>query len=130
MATITKGQVCRINEKCKNGFMLDVQTAVIWGRKDLVKEIILDESGVIYRFRLSFEEETENFTKIGVRPFLDIDKLIPAKTPGIYCVTTLKTEILGDLLQRKNIKVLQNLTVNYPDEKVAAIIRELMEMAA
>lgn len=123
MARITVEQINKINAKCKNGFELDINAAVLRGEKRLEKDIRLDDSGVIYRCTLKFREECERFKVIGVYPVLDIDKLVPGRTEHVYQVLYISSEKLGDIATRRNMKILQDLTANYPDDKLISKIR-------
>lgn len=123
MANLTREQVRKINSKCQNGFKLDVQTAVVWGKKELIKEIRLDDSGTIYRLRIRYVMKYEHFSPVGVYPVLDIDKLVPTGT-GVYKILEREQKELGELVKRRSVKVLQDLTANYPDEKAVSLIRE------
>lgn len=126
MAKITIGQVKKFNAACKNGFMLDLERLGIWGEKRCKKDFKIDDSGVVYTFILEFCEESYNFTKVGVYPRLTIEKLIPTTTGGVYNVNYLKAERLGETVKRRSVKVLQDLTANYTEEKAVSMIRELV----
>ena len=123
MAKITKDQIDKINAKCKNGFKLSLFAAVIHGEKQLEKDIQLGDSGIIYRFTLKFREECERFRGIGVYPVLDIDKLVPTGTATMYSVLNIGSEKLGDMVARRSIKALQDLTADYPDDKLISKVR-------
>lgn len=126
MANITIGQVKKFNAACKNGFMLDLERLGVWGEKRCKKNFKIDDSGVLYTFILEFYEESRNFVKVGVYPVLVIEKLIPTRTDGVYDIHCLKEERLGETVKRKSVKVLQDLTANYTEEKAVSIIRELV----
>ena len=126
MAKITKDQVNKINAKCKNGFTLSLYTAIIHGEKCLEKDIQLDDSGVLYRATLRFKEKYEKFRTIGVYPVLDIEKYVPCKTENMYQVLDVRSEKLGEIVNRRSVKVLQDLTADYPDEKLISLIREVI----
>lgn len=124
MANLTREQVVKINSKCQNGFRLDIQTAVIWGKKELVKEICLDDSGVIYRLRIRYAAKYEHYSEVGVYPVLELDKLVPTGTEKVYKIIDCGQKELGELVKRRSVKALQDLTANYPDEKAISLIRE------
>lgn len=123
MARITVEQINKINAKCKNGFELDLNAALLRGEKRLEKDIRLDDSGIIYRCTLRFLEKCERFKVIGVYPVLDIDKLVPGMTEYVYQVLYISSEKLGDMVTRRSMKILQDLTANYPDDKLISKIR-------
>lgn len=126
MASITIGQVKKFNAACKNGFTLDLERLGVWGEKRCTKDLKIDDSGALYTFDLEFCEEIRNFAKVGVYPRLTIKKLIPTTTGGVYSVQYLKEERLGETVKRKSVKVLQDLTANYTEEKAVSMIRELV----
>ena len=106
--------------------MLDLERLGIWGEKRCKKNFKIDDSGVLYTFILEFYEESKNFAKVGVYPVLVIEKLTPTSTDGVYDVHYLKEERLGETIKRKSVKVLQDLTANYTEEKAVSMIRELV----
>lgn len=126
MAKITIEQVKKFNAACKNGFVLDLEHLEIWGKKRCRKNFKIDDSGVLYAFTLEFYEESKNFAKVGVYPVLVIEKLTPIGTTGAHGVRYLKEERLGETVKRKSVKVLQDLTANYTEEKAVSMIRELV----
>lgn len=125
MAKITKDQVNKINAKCKNGFTLSLYTAIIHGEKCLEKDIRIDDSGILYRVSLRFKEKYDEFRAIGVYPVLEIEKYVPCKTEDVYQVLGVRSEKLGEIVNRRSMKVLQDLTADYPDEKLVSLIREV-----
>lgn len=133
MAKLTMDQVKKFNAKCENGFILDVEKAVIWNDKTCVKDVkIDDESGVVFRFIIEFIEKSERWQKVGVIPVLVVDKLIPTNKDDkdskyvMYRAIEMKRENLGEMVQRKSVKILQDLTKSFTDEKVSGIIKELL----
>ena len=118
MAKITKDQVNKINAKCKNGFTLSLYAAMIHGEKWLEKDIQLDDSDVLYRITLRFKEKYDRFRTIG--------KYVPCKTEDMYQVLDVRSEKLGEIVNRRSMKVLQDLTADYPDEKLISLIREVI----
>lgn len=126
MAKITIEQVKKFNAACKNGFVLDLEHLGIWGEKRCKKDFKIDDSGVLYTFILEFYEESKDFAKVGVYPVLVIEKLTPIRTDGIYDVHYLKEKRLGETVKRKSVKVLQDLTANYTEEKAVSMISELV----
>lgn len=105
---------------------LDLEHLGIWGKKRCKKNFKIDDSGVLYTFILEFYEESENFVKTGVYPVLVIEKLTPTRTDGVYGAHYLKEERLGETVKRKSVKILQDLTANYTEEKAVSMIRELV----
>ena len=109
MAKITRDQVNKINKECKNGFGLDLERLVIWGEKQLAKEIRL-ENGNILRVILYFKDIIERYEKKGVQPVYSFSMLEKTSVESMYRVHTLKSDYVGELIPRRNMKQLQELT--------------------
>ena len=56
MAKVTRDQVNKINKECKNGFGLDIERLMVWGEKQLVKEI-KNEDGTTTRNYLDVNDQ-------------------------------------------------------------------------
>lgn len=50
----------------------------------------------------------------------------PCKKEDMYQVLDVKSEKLGEIVNRRSMKVLQDLTADYPDEKLILLIREVI----
>lgn len=59
-------------------------------------------------------------------PVLDIEKYVPCKTENMYQVLDVRSEKLGEIVNRRSMKALQDLTADYPDEKLISLIREVI----
>jgi len=102
MARITREQYIKWNSQAKNGFILDLEYLLTWNEKTLIKDI-KQEDGSIIRFKLwyisEYEEKVNSYgckwrTATGRKiPVMKIEKLIPARTEGIYVVHTIKDDI-------------------------------------
>lgn len=109
MAKVTRDQVNKINKECKNGFGLDIERLVIWGEKQLVKEIKLD-NGNILRVILYFKDIFAHCKKQGVQPVYSFLMLEKTSVESMYRVHTLKSDYVGELIPRRSMKQLQELT--------------------
>ena len=55
-----------------------------------------------------------------------LEKDIQRKTEDMYQVLDVRSEKLGEIVNRRSMKVLQDLTADYPDEKLISLIREVI----
>lgn len=110
---INRDQYNKINEGCENGFTLDLFQCVAWGVKRLSKEVEI-ENGERIRVDLDFNEVTENgksySKKLGVKPVYIVSKLYPTHTENMYRVYREKSADLGEMIPRRNMKKLQELS--------------------
>lgn len=125
MANITKDQVKKFNDKCKNGFGLDIYFFCCWNDKRCKKNIQLDGDSNLYEVIIEFVDECKNFAKIGSKPVFIINKCIPTGTNGMYSVHEIHREEVGEMVKRKSVKILQDLTEKYTDEKLFNMVKEL-----
>lgn len=124
MAKITREQAQKINAKCANDFRLDISYFVIWGEKHLKKEITIEGSDSKYSATLMFCDVWTNHEKVGVEPTLTIDRLDPTGNDNdFYLVTRLYKANVGDIIKRKSMKVLQEMTRSFDDNAVLDILR-------
>ncbi len=126
MAKITRDQVRKINENCKNGFGFDLYHFVMFGEKRLIKEIEIEGNNNKYDVLIQFEAHYERFSKVGVKPVLVVKKLVPTHTEGMYSVHWLKNEQIGEVVKRCSMKSLQEFTKDYSEEKLIAEIKMLI----
>ena len=105
MAKVTRDQVNKINKECKNGFGLDI----VCGEKQLVKEIKLD-NGNILKAILYFKDIFAHYKKQGVQPVYSFLMLEKTSVESMYRVRTLKSDYVGELIPRRSMKQLQELT--------------------
>lgn len=109
MAKVTRDQVNKINKECKNGFGLDLERLMIWGEKQLTKEIKLD-NGNILRAILYFKDIFAHYEKQGVQPVYNFSMLEKTSVESMYRVRTIKSDYVGELIPRRSMKQLQELT--------------------
>ena len=94
MAKITREQFNKWNGQAKGGFNFDLEHCLVWGEKELVKDVKQDDDTII-RYKLGYAEEYERHTnEYGCTyrretgfliPSLNIDKLVPTGS-GVYRV--------------------------------------------
>ena len=97
MATITREQFNKWNGQAKGGFNFDLEHYLVWGEKELVKDVKQDDNTII-RYRLDYVEEYKEYTneygctrnkRTGfLIPSLNIDKLVPTGS-GVYRVISI-----------------------------------------
>lgn len=113
---ITSEQIKKINDKCSNGWQLDVRHAIICSEKQLVLQAQKSETEIV-RGTLWWNEVHENFCTVGKVPQLHL-ALYHTK-PGSDMMTSYglgKTITLGDMVSRTSMKVLQDLTKNFTED--------------
>ena len=59
-------------------------------------------------------------------PTLIINKCVPTGTDGVYSVHEIHREEVGEMVTRKTVKILQELTEGYTDEKLVDMIKMLI----
>lgn len=110
---ITREQVKKINDKCSNGWQLDVRHAIICSEKQLVLQAKKSETEIV-RGTLWWNEVHENFRTIGKVPQLHL--ALYHTRPDSDMMTSYglgKTITLGDTVNRASMKVLQDLTKKF-----------------
>lgn len=120
MAKIDMQKIRRINDSCANGFQVDLSYMAAWGEVEIRKDIAIDpEENTLISAKLMFNDTFKNYRKIGVEPVLRLDKLVRTSNgSGFYRVLFVYSANIGDMITRRNNKLLCNLTANYPDEKI------------
>lgn len=126
MAKLTREQYNKFNEKCKNGFILDLKHFAVWGEKRCIKTVKLSGDSNLYDVIIDFYDVTENFSKIGSNVEISIEKLIPASVEGIYRVEHIYQETISEIVKRKSVKMLQEQTEAYTEEKLVDMIKTLI----
>lgn len=124
MAKMTREQYNKFNEKCKNGFHLDLERFAVWNEKRCIKTMQFDGESCKYDVIIDFANEYKNYAKIGVKAELVINKLIPGHVENMYRVVEVKRNVISDIMARKSVKVLQDLTANYTDDILLEMITE------
>lgn len=113
---ITSEQIKKINDKCSNGWQLDVRHAIICSEKQLVLQAQKSETEIV-RGTLWWNEVHKDFRTVGKVPQLHL-ALYHTK-PGSDMMTSYglgKTITLGDMVNRTSMKVLQDLTKNFTED--------------
>lgn len=126
MAKLTRDQLEKFNGKCKNGFSLDLFFFCTWGEKRCKKIVKIGDDSIIYDVIVEFYDKYENFKKAGSVPTLIINKCVPTGTEGVYSVHEIHREEVGEMVTRKTVKILQEITEGYTDEKLVDMIKMLI----
>ena len=111
---MTKEQIIKINEKCKNGFKFDVESFIYHGERGLKKRVFLDPAKESYiEVCLYYNTSYYCFEK-QVKVMLSIsNKFTKDKATGLYCSSGLgeyiEVEEIGDC-KRLTIEKLIKLT--------------------
>lgn len=126
MAKLTRDQLEKFNGKCKNGFSLDSFFFCTWGEKRCKKIVKIGDDSIIYEVIVEFYDKYESFKKAGSVPTLIINKCVPTGTEGVYSVHEIHREEVGEMVTRKTVKILQELTEGYTDEKLVDMIKMLI----
>lgn len=126
MARMTRDQLNKFNANCKNGFSLDLYFFAVWGEKRCKRNIQIAGDSNIYEIIIEFVEESKNFAKLGNKPIMIINKCVQTGTKDMYSVHRIYDQVLGEMVQRKSIKILQEFTNDYPEEKLLEMIGNLI----
>ena len=132
MAKLTRKQYMDINSKCKNGFSLDLHFFAIWGEKQLAKSIQITDT-VYINVILFFKAKTENYKTVGYVAAVKFDKLKEINPDQkseykLYHSVDIKTEELTtELVKRRNMNILYELTSKYSNEDVLSEIADEIE---
>lgn len=97
-----------------------------WGEKRCKKIVKIGDDSIIYDVIVEFYDKYENFKKAGSVPTLIINKCVPTGTEGVYSVHEIHREEVGEMVTRKTVKILQELTEGYTDEKLVDMIKMLI----
>ena len=124
MPSITRNQIIAANEKMENGFRLDVERYVVWGEKQCVKHLDLDEKHVL-GVEITYVTEYER---------LESGSRVPHYVPSIWFMYYTKgdgafmtsigmgyKEPLGERKEKKMFAALQKLTHEMTDEKIMEV---------
>lgn len=106
---ITREQYNKWNAEARKygNFQFDVERYVIWGEKQLVKDVPV-ANGEYIRFVIGYYEKRENWRTIGYVPMLNVDRLVPTDS-GCYRVHRVDAKELGELVTKKNYNALCKL---------------------
>lgn len=121
---ITREQVKKINDKCSNGWQLDVRHAMIWSEKQLVLQAPKSETEIV-RGTLWWNEVHKDFRTIGKVPQLHL--ALYHTRPDSDMMTSYglgKTITLGDTVNRASMKVLQDLTKRFTKDDLLRLADE------
>ena len=124
---INKRSVRKIQWKMQKRFFFRFVLLFAPGaKKRCKKNLKIDDDSIIYEVIVEFYDKYESFKKAGSVPTLIINKCVPTGTEGVYSVHEIHREEVGEIVTRKTVKILQELTEGYTDEKLVDMIKMLI----
>lgn len=124
MPSITRKQIIAANDKMGNGFSMDVERYVVWGEKQCVKRLELDERHVL-GVEITYVTEYER---------LESGSRVPYYVPSVWLQYFTKGDgafmtscgmgykkPLGNRIEKRIFSVLQKLTHEMTDEKIMEV---------
>lgn len=126
MPSIKRSQVIAANEKMGNGFVMDVERYVVWGEKQCVKHIDLDEKHVLQveiTFTTEYEKQENSFQRKEWHvPSIWLQYFTKSDTTSFMTSCGMGYKMpLGNRMGKKMFSVLQKLTHEMTDEKIMEI---------
>lgn len=129
MASITREQINKMNQKLKNGFSFDIQYFVYHKEKVATKDLKIDDNSFI-RFRLMFVNEYKTVVNsCGAKhrqstglyvPCVHISKYVNNTSHGLG-----QWVDLGTAQKRQTFSTLQKLSEICTEEKLTSLIDEI-----
>lgn len=116
MSKISKEQLQRINDKCKNNWRLDIRYLLFHSEKQLYKIIELDQEHYL-QFELSYDWQNQIILRISKYYYRQGDSFATSNGLG-------KKKILSESQTRKNISMLIEYTSKFTDEELMRINSE------
>lgn len=113
MSKISKEQIQKINEKCKNNWKIDIQYLIFHNEKQLYKTLELDQEHYL-QFELGYDSNNQIILRISKYHHKQGDIFSTSNGLG-------KKKILSDTQNRKNINALIEYTSKFTDEKLLNI---------
>ena len=113
MAKITRERIEKINKNCKNGFRLDVMFSLTHNEKQLVKRIKTSENQFL-EIDVYFTERYRNFERT-ILPVIHFAEWTNLQN-GMASSSGLGYFVEGEPVQRRNMKLLQEMTANLDDQ--------------
>lgn len=113
MSKISKEQIQKINEKCKNNWKIDMQYLIFHNEKQLYKTLELDQEHYL-QFELGYDSNNQIILRISKYHHKQGDTFSTSNGLG-------KKKILSDTQNRKNINALIEYTSKFTDEKLLTI---------
>lgn len=119
MAKLTREQLTRWNAKLSNGFQLDLQRFAVWGEKDAVRNIKLDD-GKILQAKINWREVRDGFRYTGlVQPQMHLSIWTPTGN-GMLSSSGLGAtiELTEKTFNKRSWNELAKFTVEWNDERI------------
>lgn len=113
MSKISKEQIQKINEKCKNNWKIDIQYLIFHNEKQLYKTLELDQEHYL-QFELGYDSNNQIILRISKYHHKQGDTFSTSNGLG-------KKKILSNTQNRKNINALIEYTSKFTDEKLLNI---------
>lgn len=113
MSKISKEQIQKINEKCKNNWKIDIQYLIFHNEKQLYKTLELDQEHYL-QFELGYDSNNQIILRIFKYHHKQGDTFSTSNGLG-------KKKILSNTQNRKNINALIEYTSKFTDEKLLNI---------
>lgn len=125
MASITREQINKLNSKCENGFSFDIQYFCFHNEKTFQKYIPTSENKFL-RVSVMFYEKWNRFNKQTENtPTIHFAEYTKGNTEGVLVSHGLGYFVnAGEAVNRKNTKILQELTKNLNDEYCLKLFEE------
>lgn len=116
MAKISKEQIQKINEKCKNEWKLNIQYLIFHNEKQLYKTIELDQEHYL-QFELGYDWQNQIILRISKYYHKKGDSFATSNGLG-------KKKILSESQNRRNINNLIEYTFQFTDEELINVNSE------
>ena len=126
MASCTKEQVMKWNEKLQNGFRFDLRCFLMRNDKTAVKVLDLSD-GRKLQAKLEYREERENWRTIGQQPVLHLSIWEVCENSDFMKSSGMGVDVrMGAMQTKKNYNVLCNLSGTVTDEQILNLANEHM----
>ncbi len=128
MAKLTREQLTRWNAKLSNGFQFDLRHFAVWGEKDAVRNINLDD-GKVLQAKISWRKVYDGFRSTGqVHPQMHLSIWTPTGS-GMMSSSGLGAtiELTDKTFSKKSWNELAKFTAEWDDERIMAEAKKHME---
>ena len=126
MPSVTREQVNKWNAKLQNGFLFDIQRYVVWGEKQIVKSIKLEDGRSLVA-TLFFRDAREGFKYIGQQLCISLSIWTPIENSDLMrSEGTGYHEILGAVQEKKLYNDLVKMSAVIDEAKIMEMAKQLM----